>query len=176
MKLHSRTWPFHFHFHFHVSSGESLSLINADHPLRLLFNYPVDPFQFQLQCRRTSTSLLHIHQQQFWGVPAQFSDFYAQRNNAYPLCLAQRILHPSADGSIARSRAPSTMRLPATKRPPSSSHSTHEPTVNESKVLPSPWRFRRRNRHWLCQCLVHLMGSRQRPGDISEPYLTPATD
>jgi hypothetical protein len=29
-----------FHFHFHVSSGGSLK--NADHTLRLLYNYPVN--------------------------------------------------------------------------------------------------------------------------------------
>jgi hypothetical protein len=82
----------HVALHFHVSGGGTLNK-NADHDrmlrtvtLRLLFKYPVDP----LQCRKdVDVSLLHLHQQQYWGVPRQFSSFYAQRNNAYPLCLAQ---------------------------------------------------------------------------------------
>jgi hypothetical protein len=43
--------------HFHVSGGGTLK--DADHTLRLLFKYPVDP----LQCRKdVDVSLLHLHQ------------------------------------------------------------------------------------------------------------------
>jgi hypothetical protein len=71
--------------------------------------------------RRLSTSSSSVT---ILGVPRQFSSFYAQRNNAYPLCLAQHCTLLADESTVARAYC--KVQLPATLNAPLLSLPLHE--------------------------------------------------